>query len=157
MPASKSRKKRNRRAVRRGLKQKFAVGLSIAVLIVCGASVGFSLFVRQTDAGGNSRALRLAIENGTGAAGIAGAAEASLSQMGVDVVRTGNAASFDYAESMLVVRRRGGEVRLLADRIGCAHVVEQLSRSAVEDATLILGADCEQLKLGLKVEKGLAD
>jgi hypothetical protein len=47
-------------------------------------------------------------------------------------------------------------VRLLADRIGCQHVVEQLSGSAGEDATLILGADCAQLKLGLEVEKGLA-
>jgi len=154
--ASKSRKKRNRRAVRKGLKQKIAVGFSVAVLCLCAASVGFSLFVRQTDGNGRSRALRLAVENGSGLKGVANGAGSALAAIGVDVVRTGNAARDDYAESMLVVRRRGGEVRLLADRIGCQHVVEQLSGSAGEDATLILGADCAQLKLGLEVEKGLA-
>jgi hypothetical protein len=154
--ASKSRKKRNRRAVRKGLKQKLAVGLSVAVLCLCAASVGFSLFVRQTDGNGRSRALRLAVENGSGLTGVAGGAAAALGAMGVDVVSTGNAPRSDYAESMLVVRRRGGEVRLLADRIGCRHVVEQLSGSAGEDATLILGSDCVQLKLGLELEKGLA-
>ena len=154
--ASKSRKKRNRRAVRKGLKQKLAVGLSVAVLCLCAASVGFSLFVRQTDGSGHSRALRLAIENGSGLKGVAAGAAGSLQAMGVEVVGTGNASRSDYAESMLVVRRRGGEVRLLADRIGCTHVVEQLSGSADEDATLILGLDCTQLKLGLEVEKDLA-
>jgi hypothetical protein len=154
--ASKSRKKRNRRAVRRGLKQKIAVGLSVAVLCLCAASVGFSLFVRQTDGSGHSRALRLAVENGSGLQGVAGGAARALGAMGVDVVSTGNAARSDYSESMLVVRHRGGEVRLLAERIGCQHVVEQLASPASEDATLILGADCAQLKLGLEVEKGLA-
>lgn len=154
--ASKSRKKRNRRAVRKGVKQKLAVGLSVTVLCLCAASVGFSLFVRQSDGNGGSRALRLAIQNGSGLKGVAGGAAGALAAMGVDVVETGNAPRSDYAESMLVVRRRGGEVRLLAERIGCAHVVEQLSGSAGEDATLILGLDCTQLKLGLEVEKGLA-
>jgi hypothetical protein len=154
--ASKSRKKRNRRAVRKGLKQKIAVGFSVAVLCLCAASVGFSLFVRQTDSNGRSRALRVAVENGSGQKGVAGDAGSALAALGVEVVRTGNASRSDYAESMLVVRRRGGEVRLLADQIGCRHVVEQLSGSAGEDATLILGADCPQLKLGLEVEKGLA-
>jgi len=154
--ATKSRKKRNRRAVRKGLGQRVAVALSIVVLILCGASVGFSLFVRQTDGDGRSRALRLAIENGTGARGIAGDAREALDRLGVEVVRAENAARFDYAESILVARKRGGEVRMLAERIGCRHVVEQLSSSASEDATLILGADCGELKLGLKLEKGLA-
>jgi len=155
--ANKSRKKRNRRAVRKGLKQRLAVGFSVAMLTLCVASVGFSLFVRQTDGDGNTRALRVAVENGTGVRGIAADAQAALSELGVVVVRTGNAASFDYRESVLVVRRRGGEARLLAERIGCGHVIEQLSSGAGEDATLILGADCTQLKLGLDLEKNLAD
>jgi len=154
--ASKSRKKRNRRAVRKGIKQKLAVGLSVTVLCLCAASVGFSLFVRQSDGRGGTRALRLAVENGSGLKGVAGGAAGALEALGVDVVSTGNATRSDYSESMLVVRRRGGEVRLLADRTGCAHVVEQLGGGAGEDATLILGLDCTQLKLGLEVEKGLA-
>jgi hypothetical protein len=36
-------------------------------------------------------------------------------------------------------------------------VIEQLNASSAEDATLILGADFTQLKLGLEVEKDLAD
>jgi len=155
--ASKSRKKRNRRAVRKGLKQRLAVGFSLVILILCVASVGFSLFVEHTDEDGRTRPLRLAIENGSGVAGIAGDAEAAFAALGVDVVRTGNASRFDHRESLLVVRRRGGEVRLLAERIGCDRVVEQLSSSASEDATLILGTDFPQLKLGLDLEKGLAD
>jgi hypothetical protein len=155
--ASKSRKKRNRRAVRKGLKQRLAVGLSLVVLILCAASVGFSLYVRQTDPDGRSRPLRVAIENGSGIPGIASDVAAALSGFGVEVVRTGNAARFDHLESILVVRRRGGESRLFAERIGCARVVEQLSSSAAEDATLIVGADFTQLKLGLEVEKDLAD
>ena len=155
--ASKSRKKRNRRAVRKGLKQRLAVGFSLVVLILCGASVGFSLYVRQTEPDGRTRPLRLAIENGCGIGGIAGDAEAALAGFGLDVVRTGNAARSDHLESMLVVRRRGGEVRLLADRIGCGRVIEQLSASSAEDATLILGADFAQLRLGLEVEKDLAE
>lgn len=154
--ATRSRKKRNRRAVRKGARQRLAVGLSLVVLILCVASVGFSLYVRQTDPDGRSRPLRLAIENGSGIPGIAADAETALAGLGVEVVRTGNAARFDHLESMIVVRRRGGEARLLADRIGCGRVIEQLSASAAEDATLILGADFAQLKLGLELEKDLA-
>jgi hypothetical protein len=155
--ANKSRKSRNRRAVRKGAGQRIAVGLSIAVLILCVASVGFSLFVRQTDPDGRSRALRLAIENGTGEKGVAREAQAALSRLGVQVVSAANADRFDYRESILVARKRGGEVRMLAERIGCRHVVEQLSDTATEDATLVLGADYGELQLGLGREKGLAE
>jgi hypothetical protein len=155
--ASKSRKTRNRRAVRRGAGQRIAVGLSIVVLILCAASVGFSLFVRQTDPDGRSRALRVSIENGTGQKGIAHEARAALSRLGVRVVSAGNADRFDYRESILVARKRGGEVRVLAERIGCRHVVEQLSGDAAEDATLVLGADYHELKLALGQEKDLAE
>ena len=155
--ATKSRRKRNRRAVRKGLGQRIAIGLSIVVLVLCAASVGFSLFVRQTDADGTTRALRLSIENGTGERGIARAAQAELARLGVQVVATGNAGRSDYAESVLVARKRGGDVELLAEAIGCRRVVMQLSESAGEDATLILGADYADLKLGIEPEKGLAE
>jgi len=148
--ASKSRKKRNRRAVRKSIGQRIAVGLSIVVLVLCVASVGFSLFVRQTGPDGRSRPLRLAVENGTGEKGIARDAQEALARLGVQVISAGNADRFDYAESILVARKRGGEVRMLAERIGCRHVAEQLSESAAEDATLVLGADFAELKLGLK-------
>jgi hypothetical protein len=64
----------------------------VAVLCLCAASVGFSLFVRQTDGNGHSRALRLAVENGSDVKGVAGDAGSALAAMGIDVVSTGNAA-----------------------------------------------------------------
>lgn len=155
--ATKSRKKRNRRAVRRGLRQRAAVGISIIVLLLCAASVGFGVFVRQTNPDGTTRALRVAIENGTGEKGIARAAQAGLAALGVEVVSTGNADRFDYLESVLVARRRGGEVEELAGLIGCRHVTKQYSESAREDATLVLGADFARLKLGIEPEKGLEE
>jgi hypothetical protein len=155
--ASHSRKKRNRRAVRGGLGQRIAVGLSTLVLVLCAASITFGLFVRKIDDDGGTRPLRVALLNGTGIPGIAGDAEAELLRLGVEVTEVGNAERFDYRESILVARKRGGEVALLGTAIGCGHVVEQLDRGAAEDATLILGADYRSLKLGWSREKGLAD
>jgi hypothetical protein len=155
--ASRSRKKRNRRALRGGIGQRIAVGLSTLVLVLCAASITFGLFVRQTGGDGKARPLRLALLNGTGIPGIAGNAQAELSRLGVEVVSVGNAERFDYRESILVAKKRGGEVALLGEIIGCGHVVRQLDREAPEDASLILGADYRALKLGWRLEKDLAD
>jgi hypothetical protein len=66
----------------------------------------------------------------------------------VSVVEVGNAERFDYAETVLLVRRRGTEVELLAERIGCDNVTVQVQKHAVADAELILGADYRRLRLG---------
>ena len=155
--ANRSRKKRNRRAVRGGIGQRIAVGLSTLVLVLCAASITFGLFVRQTGDDGRARPLRVALLNGTGIPGIAADAQAGLVRLGVEVVEVGNAERFDYRESILVARKRGGEVSLLGEAIGCGHVVRQLDREAFEDASLILGADYRALKLGWNREKDLAE
>jgi len=153
--ATRSRKKRNRRAVRGRIGQRIAVGLSISVLVLCAASITFGLFVRQTNPDGSTRPLRVTLQNGTGIPGIASDAQAGLARLGVEVLSVENAERFDYSETILVARKRGGDVDLLGEAIGCGNVVRQLDRDAPEDATLILGADYRDLKLG--PEKGLAD
>jgi hypothetical protein len=142
---SKSRKRGKRRA---GLGQRVAVAMAAMALVLCAASISFSLFVRHTDEGGTSRRLRVELLNGTGVSGIAESARSALVKLGVDVVAVGNAERFDYSESILVARERGTDVRLLGDMIGCRHVVDQLDKSASADASLILGADYRKLALG---------
>jgi hypothetical protein len=140
---------RNRRrgAARSRLGQRVAVGFSIGVLILCAASISFSLFVRQTGADGKARRLRVELLNGTGVAGIAHELRAPLAKLGVEVVSVGNAERFDYGESILVARKHGADVRLLGEMIGCRHVVDQLDKTSVADASLILGADYRDLRV----------
>lgn len=144
--AAKKRRKRGKK--RAGAGQRVAVALSVVVLVLCGASISFSLFVRQTGADGKSRPLRVELLNGTGVSGIAESARAALSKLGVDVVAVGNAERFDYSETILVARERGTDVRLLGEMIRCPHVVDQLDKGAAADASLILGADYKSLALG---------
>lgn len=154
--ASRKRNRRKRRA-RGGLGQRIAVALATVVLVLCAASITFGLFVRQVGDDGRARALRVSVENGSGAKGVAGEAQVGLEKLGVQVLSVGNAARFDYPHSMLVARRRGADVKALGEQIGCKQVLAQFDKSATEDATLILGADYRQLHLGWKDEKGLAD
>jgi hypothetical protein len=143
---AKTRRKRGRK--RAGTGQRFVVALAIVVLVLCAASISFSVFVRKTGADGTSRPLRIELLNGTGVAGIADSARGALTKLGVDVVSVGNAERFDYSESILVARERGTDVRLLGEMIGCQHVVDQLDKAATADASLILGADYRDLALG---------
>jgi LytR cell envelope-related transcriptional attenuator len=142
---SKPRRRGRRRA---GIGQRIAVALSVIALVLCAASISFSLFVRHTDDSGSTRRLRVELLNGTGVAGIAESARGALVKLGIDVVAVGNAERFDYSESILVARERGTDVRLLGEVIGCRHVVDQLDKSAAADASLILGADYRRLALG---------
>jgi hypothetical protein len=145
--AARKAKRRARRPARGGLGQRVAVGLATAVLVLCAASVTFSLFVRRSG-DGTARPLTVSIRNGSGIPGVAGDAEAALRRMEVSVVEVGNADRFDYPETVLIVRRRGAEVELLAERIGCRNVTTQIKKNAAADAELILGADYRRLRLG---------
>jgi len=142
------RKSRRRAPVRAGIGQRIAVALAVVFLVLCAASVTFSLFVGQPGDGGSSRPLTLVIRNGSGVAGIAADAETALRELGVDVVDVGNADRFDYPESVLIVRRRNAEAEGLAQRIGCRNVMKQTRRDAIADAELILGGDYRRLSLG---------
>jgi len=140
--------RRKRGKKRASIGQRLAVAASVVVLVLCAASISFSVFVHKTGADGKSRPLRVELLNGTGVAGIADSARGALAKLGIDVVSVGNAERFDYSESILVARERGTDVRLLGEMIGCRHVVDQLDKAAVADASLILGADYRNLALG---------
>jgi hypothetical protein len=146
MAARKKKKSGRPRHTRTGAGQRILVALSAVVLVLCAASVTFSLFTGSSEQG--SGPLTVAIRNGTGISGIAGDAETALTALGVKIVGVGNADHFSYAESVLVVRRRGADVALLAERIGCKRVTRQHRKDAAADAELILGADYRDLSLG---------
>ncbi|HEU4364042.1 MAG TPA: LytR C-terminal domain-containing protein [Candidatus Krumholzibacteria bacterium] len=144
--AARKGKRRARRSARGGLGQRVAVALATIVLVLCAASVTFSLFFQAPD--GTRRQLTVAIRNGSGVPGIAADAEAALRRMEVRVVEVGNAERFDYEETVVIVRRRGAEADRLAERIGCGNVTVQVRKDAAADVELILGADYRSLRLG---------
>jgi hypothetical protein len=146
--AAKRRKKRpgKRKGSNSSPAQKFLVALSLMVLVLCAASVTWSFFVRRGD-GGKGRPFTVEILNGVGESGIAHEAKRSLLQMGIDVIAVGNAPHFDYEESVLVATRRGADVERLGEILGCRNVVVQIREGAIEDASLILGADYRSLNL----------
>lgn len=140
--------RRKRGKKRASIGQRLAVAASVVVLVLCAASISFSVFVHKTGSDGTARPLRIELLNGSGVAGIADDARGALAKLGIDVVAVGNAERFDYSESILVARERGTDVRLLGEIIGCRHVVDQLDKQAAADASLILGADYKSLALG---------
>jgi len=129
-----------------GFAQKSLVALSLMVLVLCAASVTWSFFVRR---GGDSRDRPFTVEilNGVGDSGIAHEAKRALLQRGIDVIAVGNATHFDYDESILIARKRNADVARLGEVLGCKNVVVQIKEDAIEDASLILGADYRELNL----------
>lgn len=146
--AAKRKKKRSSRRRKKGVGfgQKLVVALSFAVLVLCAASATWSFFVRQ-GGGGEGRPFIIEVLNGTGRAGLADEAKKGLLHLGIDVIEVGNAEHFNYGESVLIARKRGADVEKLGVKIGCRNVVVQIDEDAIEDATLILGADYRRLIL----------
>jgi hypothetical protein len=146
--AAKRKKKRpgKRKGNGAGFAQKFLVLLSLMVLVLCAASVTWSFFVRR---GGDNRERPFTVEilNGVGASGIAHEAKRALLQRGIDVIAVGNAPHFEYDESVLIARKRNADVARLGEVLGCRNVVVQIKEDAIEDASLILGADYRELNL----------
>jgi len=128
-----------------------ALTILALLLVVCAASIGYSLFLRH-GGGGEEVGFRVEVLNGTGRPGLAAETARALRSRGIDVLRVGNADRFDYTRSVLVVRRRGPDIDTFARLIGCREVVEQLRPDDLVDATLVLGADYRDLKLGLERE-----
>lgn len=146
--AAKRKKKRSgrRKGKSAGFAQKSLVALSLMVLVLCAASVTWSFFVRR---GGDSRDRPFTVEilNGVGESGIAHEARRALLRRGIDVIAVGNAPHFDYDESILIARKPNADVARLGEVLGCRNVVVQIKEDAIEDASLILGADYRKLNL----------
>ena len=123
--------------------------LRITLLVMLGvllASAGWSLLHRAEPA--PLPALRLEVQNGCGAAGLAALSAQRLTAVGMDVVRVGDAEHHGFARSVLVDRR--GKVALtrrLAERIGPITVVQARRSGSDVDCVLILGADHASLRL----------
>ena len=142
----KKRGSKKRKAKGAGFAQKSIVALSFVVLILCVASATWSFFIRRSD-DVRGKPFTIEILNGVGQPGIAHEAKRVLLQHGIDVIAVGNATRFDYEESILIARKRGADVERLGRVLGCRNVVVQIKENAIEDASLILGADYRSLNL----------
>jgi len=80
--------------------------------------------------------------NGCGRPGVAERASSHLRNRGFDIMYVGNADDFDFAET-LVVDRTGDrdKAHAVADALGGAPVVYQVSSAFFVDVTVILGGD----------------
>ena len=143
--------RRKKKKNKSDLPQKFLIVLSCIVMILCAASITYGFFLRFSG-GGDEQARRFRIEilNGTGRSGLAQEAATELMKRGIDVFTTGNADHFSYQESILISRNRSPQFDQLGRILGCSRTVEQLQQGTLVDATLILGADYDELKLGLQ-------
>lgn len=147
--AAKQKKKRSSRRRNKGVGfgQKLVVALSFVVLVLCAASATWSFFVRHGSGPDGGRPFSIEVLNGTGRVGLAHEAKKGLLNRNIDVIEVGNADHFDYAESVLIARKRGADVKRLGEVLGCRNVVVQIDENAIEDASLILGADYRRLNL----------
>ena len=125
-----------------------------SALTLCALSVMYGFLIRQSMADIVIDDLRIEILNGTDETGLAARAATSARAMGVDVFQVGNTKE-PHDESMLVARKEGKDLEVLARSLGCRHVIEQFRSDSMVDATLILGADYRSLKLSLDSSSGL--
>ena len=149
MAARRKKKKGTRRKAGNGagFGQKLAVALALFVLVLCVASATFSFFVRHRTDSGKNGTFTIEVLNGTGKAGLAHEAKRGLLHRGIDVIAVANAERFDYPESVLISRKRGADVEMLGEILGCKNVIVQIREDSIEDASLILGADYRELNL----------
>lgn len=87
---------------------------------------------------------RVEVLNGTGVAGVTAPVAAELVQAGFFVMRTGNAAAFDYETTRVVAQGAPSETvaREAAELIGAGEItVELQAPSGVVDVSIIVGTD----------------
>jgi hypothetical protein len=100
------------------------------------------------------RSIRLQVLNGCGVKGLAKVVSPALRAKGFDVRETRNAGSFRYAQSLVMDRVGRPELaQAVADSLGIdrSRVTTEIARNLVDiDVTVIVGADYQGLRLGLK-------
>jgi hypothetical protein len=95
------------------------------------------------------RRIRVEVLNGAGDAGAAARITEALRNAGFDVKTYGNAARFDYEQSIVLDRSgRPGAAGAVAAALNGAEVEEQLDPELYLDATVILGDDWRALVTG---------
>lgn len=151
------RKKKKKRSTKRSLLQNLMLLLTGAALMLCVASVTYGYFARSGTGDQTPGGLRIEILNGSGEKGIAKKVARALRVRGVDVFRVDNADRFDYGETILIARRKSTDLAEFGESLGCKNVVEQLQEESLVDATLIIGDDIRELRLGDGTETDLLD
>ena len=157
MAKRKSTKKKKKKQPQGGAGQSFAVFVSGCLVALCLVSVAYGFLARRAGAERVGAPFRIEVLNGTGQAGLANKVAATMRRRGIDVFRVENADHFDYAETILLTRRSGIDTGALAREVGCPNVVEQLKREAFVDASLIIGGDYEELRIGAQADSGLLE
>jgi hypothetical protein len=98
----------------------------------------------------HSKNIRVEVLNGCGEAGVMDPFIRSLRASGFDVIKTGNARSFAYLESMVLDRGGRREVAdEVAGALGIRTVIQQVKDDPfrIEDVTVIIGRDHRKLSL----------
>lgn len=129
--------------------------LTGAALMLCVLSIFYGFRIRQSIATGEIEQFRIEVLNGTGRVGLAAKAAEALRKANIDVLEVDNADNFHYKESIVIARRKDHDADVLAKKLGCDNVIEQLVEDSIVDATLILGADYETLNLDLRSDSRL--
>lgn len=131
-------------------KNGFRLAISASIAVVC--LIAFSLAVRWFGFGRSladgGEPFQVEVLNGTGEPGLAGKMTLELRKMGIDVLKEGNAGSFDFRESLLIDRRNNPRLmKKLSRLLGCSRVIIQTQDHPDVDATFIIGWDREKLKI----------
>lgn len=92
------------------------------------------------------RTIRVEVLNGAGIAGLAQRMTDFLRREGFDVIDFGNAETFNYYETVVLVRSEDRTAaKLLAAAVNTTNVVEQKNLFLTLDVTLIIGRDYRKL------------
>ncbi len=94
--------------------------------------------------------IQLEVLNGCGVAGAAGEITAALRDNGFDVVETGNFEHYNMKKTTIIARTFNTEnAKRVADALGIdySQIIIEASENYYLDATVVIGADYESLKL----------
>lgn len=103
--------------------------------------------LQPSPAGGSGAVARVEVLNGSGIYGLAKAAADRLQQSGYTVTSTGNAPSFDYASSQIIVHNEKASAVEIAQLVGASDIrTDDAGKAATDgvDITVIIGKDYRQ-------------
>ena len=97
-----------------------------------------------------SQVIQIEVLNGCGVSGVASDFTQKLRSNGFDVVESGNFDNFDVRQTMIIDRAGNTEnARKIAHALGIdeSQIIEESSDDFYLDATVVVGADYDQLNL----------
>jgi len=154
------RKRRNVPVGRTPKKEKTGIGkyfIFFFVFIICAAAAYYYFVMYESrpepqepvavSEAPKEKVIKVEVLNGCGVPKLARQAEDYLRGEGFDVVKTDNARSFDFPETIVIAR---DTVVTYANRVAKAlfvenNVIQQINRDLLLDVTVILGKDYKKL------------